>query len=781
MPQHLQLPQPQQVPSRRTSQAGGKRPTRQPGVHGGHLKQQLTRVVQKPRRLDEGVDPRLVFKISAQSRPTEETFLNRGLKVLGETVDYTYFVLAEDQGSSLATDLEKYTKTGNLKSFFDLIEGIEPYGPEDRMGPGLDEAGLEYTGQRTFDVAIWPSGRMLEAQARATTVETVVEQSTNDSVLLSSITPRRSYLRVSVSSKTLNDLLDVSVIETIRTPPVPYLDFRDWWSADTQSLQRETKSGGVVGILDDSPHLEHPLLKELVLSDEHLAPDSYGWQRRGTHGTEVTGRVLYPNLHDELRARETLTAVGSVRSVRVLEPAPGLPGTSRFATFGFPHQLVEDGIRHLHSKYGVHVFNLSLGYAEPFNDLHVGALTEVIDDLVRELDIVVVVPTGNAPITFHAETLSGHHVIDDKPHYFFSKEHRLSEPAPAALAVTVGSIALSGASAERSNQYGWRAVAEPDEASPFSRSGPGLGTNKKRLNKPEVVDYGGNAVVNDSGHIVQNEPGASIVTPSFKADGQRLLSAVNGTSFAAPAVARVAADIADAYPNASANLIRSLLGLSARLPKSATSAGENHLNSWVYGYGRPDREAALSSNSNRVTLTYDGDMPIDTVQIHPLPVPEIFRRGTKAGERSITVSLSFDPPVRRQRREYLAGTMQVDVFRDIDADSLREMLAKQDPDDPQPLITGRQRLKLTPGSDSFLSSTLQVRSWSRRKTFVDDSDTFYVVVTHKAQTWARDDPEYMRQRYALCVCLEDQHLVEADLYQTVSQQLQIPIRARVVG
>lgn len=780
MPQHLQLPPPRSVSSRRTSQPGGKRPSRQAGEHGTHLKEQLATVVQKPRRLDAGVDPKLVFKISAQSRPTEETFLNRGLKVLGETVDYTYFVLTDDQGSSLAADLDKYAKTGSLKSFFDLVKDIEPYGPEDRMGPGLEEIGLEYTGQRTLDVAIWPSGKVQEAQDRATTVEAVVERS-GGTILLRSITPRRSYLRISVSSKTLNDLLDVSAIETIRTPPVPYLDFREWWNADSQSLQRATENGTVVGILDDSPHPGHPLLQGLILSDEHLAPESYQWQRRGTHGTEVAGRVLYPNLHDELRDLKPLTAVGAVRSVRVLEPDPNFPGTTRFPTFGFPHQLVEDGIRHLHSTYGVRLFNLSLGYSEAFNDIHVGALTEVIDDLVRELDIVVVIPTGNVSISIEAQTPSGHHVFDDKPDYFYTREHRLAEPGPAALAITVGSIALSGASAERPNNYGWMAVAEAGEASPFTRSGPGLGTNKKRLNKPEIVDYGGNVVVNDSGHVVQNEPGASVVTPSFKSDGQRLLSAVNGTSFAAPAVARVAADIADAYPSASANQIRSLLGLSAKLPKATKNVDEDHPNSWLYGYGRADREAALSSNSNRVTLTYDGDMPVDTVQIHPLPVPDIFRRGTKAGERTITVSLAFDPPVRRQRREYLAGSMQVDIFRDVDPDSLQEILAKQDPDEPLPPITGRRRLDLAPGSDSFLSSTLQVRNWSRKKTFVDDSDTFYVVVTHKAQTWARHDPNYTHQRYALSVCLEDQHLVEADLYQMVSQRLQLPIRSRVTG
>jgi hypothetical protein len=116
----------------------------------------------------------------------------------------------------------------------------------------------------------------------------------------------------------------------------------------------------------------------------------------------------------------------------------------------------------------VRIFNLSIGYSEPFNDLHLGPLTETIDDLIRELGIVVVLPTGNAPADLSARTPSGHHVIDDKPEFFFAPEHRLSEPGPAALAVTVGALALSGAPRTAD------AAEAAMQAAPFSRTGPGL-------------------------------------------------------------------------------------------------------------------------------------------------------------------------------------------------------------------------------------------------------------------------------------------------------------------
>lgn len=778
MPQHLILPAPRPLRSRRVSGAGGGGPLRHRGEHGRHLGEQLVETTRAPRRLDQGVDPRLVFKINARSRPTETSFTGRGLQVLGESVDYTYFVLSDDQGTTLAQAIVRYTRTGELSSFFDVIDDIEEYGPADRRGPGLDALDESSGSTHIVDVIIWPAGTVSEAADRVEIVNTVLRR-TRGRIVLRSVSPRRTCLRVAVNSTGLLDLLETSVVETIRTPPVPYLDFRDWRDLGARDLNRIDRVSGVVGVLDDSPEGGHPLLQGLVLSDESLAPPGYQWQQRGSHGTEVVGRVLYPDLHRELRDLEPLTAVGAVRVVRILEPDPHRGGgATRFPTFALPHELVEQAIRHLHDIHRVRVFNLSVGYAEPFNDLHVGPLTEILDDLIRELDIVIVVPTGNAGIDMNARTLSGHHIIDDKPQHFSSLEHRLAEPGPAALAVTVGSIALSGAPAELPGRVGWRAAAEADEASPFSRSGPGLGTATKRLNKPEMVHFGGNVVVNDSGHAVRNDPGAGIVSTSYRSSDGRLFAVVNGTSFAAPAVARIAADIAHEYPDSSVNLIRALMASSAEHPAPASALPEAHVRSNIYGYGRPQRERALTSDRNRVTMTFEGRMAIDTVQIHPLPVPELFRRGS-GGERSITVALAFDPPVRRQRREYIAGSMKLDIYRDIDPDELSDILRRQDPEDPNDVVRDRRRLKLEPGSNSFTNSTVHVRRWAARNSFVNDDETFFVVVTHKAQTWARDNQTYTDQSYALSVTLEDEHLVQADLYQLLTQRVQVPAQVRV--
>lgn len=779
MPEHLLLPDPRTVGSRRTGGGGGGAPNRDRPRHGARLRSQLQDVVAAPRRLNAGVDPNLVFKIHSAGRPQGNGLEGRNLQVLGETRDYTYFVLAADQGAALAETLASYTTTGALRSLIDLIDDIEPYGAQDRRGPGLEPLPPLSGGALLVDILLWASADLAQARERAGLVEAVLAGS-GSSVQLRSVTARRSLLRARVTLTGLQDVLEVSVVEQVRTPPVPFVDFRDWWTISAGDLQRTEEPSAVVGVLDDGPASGHPLLTDLVTSIDLIAPDGYPWQQPGQHGTEVVGRALFPRLHEQLRDGLPVSARGTVRVARILEPDPNRPGAPpRFVTSGFPHEVVEQAVRRLHNQYGVKIFNLSVGYDEPYSDVHLGPLTETIDELIRELDIVVVVPTGNAGVqSLTARTASGHHVADDYPAYLDTPEHRLAEPAPAALAVTVGSVALSEGVAEIGDRLGWQAVAGTDQLSPFSRTGPGIGTTLERQNKPELVHYGGNTALNDTGMVVANDPGAGVVSTALDPATDRLFSVCNGSSFAAPPVARVAADVHHAYPDASANLIRALVSLSARRPAAASDVVSEHRRAARYGLGLPDTERATDSGQRRATMTYDGAIAVDDVQIHPVPVPEVFRRGS-GGERSLTISLAFDPPVRRQRREYLAAGMQIDLYRSIELAELQDILRQQDPDDPQEPIRDRRRPPLVPGSNALLNSTSQVRSWSARNTFVDDGEVFYVTVTHRAATWARNDPGYQSQRYALAVALEDQHLQQADLRQLLTVQVKLPARIRL--
>jgi len=165
--------------------------------------------------------------------------------------------------------------------------------------------------------------------------------------------------------------------------------------------------------------------------------------------------------------------------------------------------------------------------------------------------------------------------------------------------------------------------------------------------------------------------------------------------------------------------------------------------------------------------------------IHPIPMPEAFVTG-RSGTRRIQVVLAFDPPVRRQRREYLAATMQLDLYRAIDVNDLAEIVSKQDPDETNPTISDRRRVSgLQPGVDSVRNGTLHVRTWEARQMQVDDGETYFLAVTHRTQTWARDTNEYDRQRYALAATIEDEGRAGIDLFALVTQRVNLPAHIRV--
>ena len=253
----------------------------------------------------------------------------------------------------------------------------------------------------------------------------------------------------------------------------------------------------------------------------------------------------------------------------------------------------------------------------------------MIDSLVRELSIVVVVAAGNTMIRIDGSVPSGHHVLHDYPSYLDTAAHGMAQPANAALAVTVGGIAASDSPAERfPPQLGRRAVAPVGHASPFSRTGPGHGRLASRMNKPDLVAPAGNVVVDDTGMIDVRDQGTGVLSTALRPEGP-LFQVGHGTSFAAPVVASIAGSILNSYPDASANLVRALLASAATPPVGSTTLESERTRHSRYGFGIVSASDAVDSRAQRVTMMYDGEMPVDTAVIHPVPIPTKFRSPEK--------------------------------------------------------------------------------------------------------------------------------------------------------
>ena len=169
-------------------------------------------------------DPRLVFKISADSRLTDDALQSKGLQHLGESSGWDYFVLPHDENAtSFRSALEAYRSSEHGKSFFGLIKDIEPYGPEDRRGTGL-EPDQTLTFPLLVDIHLWPASSGPEARERLTPVRALL----GDQELGADEQPAFLLVRASVDEATLSGLLVLPAVERVRVPPSPYLSPTDW-------------------------------------------------------------------------------------------------------------------------------------------------------------------------------------------------------------------------------------------------------------------------------------------------------------------------------------------------------------------------------------------------------------------------------------------------------------------------------------------------------------------------------------------------------------------------
>ncbi len=774
MADHLRLPRPRVIDSRRAGGGGGEAHKQQPGVHGGKLQQELAQAVeaQRPVRTKDGVDPALVFKVRTHSGGVDEEKLKEsGFDWLGNTKDWTYFLLAGDGPGPFKEKLDAYAAAGTKRkgapnlTFFEGIIEILPYSREDRQGPGVSDEDLAGEAELSFDVIVWPSPDFDTARSRLKSVREVVQRH-QGTVLAADEGRRFTIARVRASSDCVSELLDLAVVESIRTSPVPRLEPTTWRFATAQDLpEPERREVAPIGLIDDEV-MDHPLLNGSIVSRTAM-PADHDWQPPTDHGTLVAGLLVLGDIEAALAGERSWVAVGPVHAVRVLEPNPDEPEEAIFPTDRPVQLVIEEAIRELHDRYGVRIFNLSIADPEAFSGPHLSIWSERMDELARELDAVIVVAAGNYRVSDLEE---GVDALSGYPAYLLGDSARVAEPGAAANVLTVGALAHADAPQrfDGTVRPGDRAIAGAGAPAPFTRSGPGAAGGIK----PDVTHYGGNWVLNDVDMVEQRDHGVSIV--SLNAREGKLFGIANGTSFSAPRVTRVAAEVLTRYPGSSANLIRALLGAATQPVLVPDSLDPKSLRRSA-GYGVLVDERATDSGRSRVAMIYEGEIDPDTAVIHPVPIPNEFIEAS--GTRRIVVSLAFDPEVRRTRREYLTANMKVDLARGLSMEEITEIWKKQPAKDKgkKDLPTGRLRPKLDPGSQECQDATLQVRSYTRQNTDAVDTHGYHVIVQHLAASWASTEHP---QRYALVVVLEDRERENVDLRALLEVRLEERLRVR---
>jgi subtilisin family serine protease len=688
------------------------------------------------------------------------------------------------------------TDSAPYEALVDAIEDLRPYGAEDRLSERILQRRADSGANGVLDAQldVWHPGDaalagewLVEAASAVDAAGGhVLDTYRNDVIGV-------SLVRAQVPTDALDGLakLDqLAMIDGVPRPAPRPVRPREATPDDLPAIEAPDNDAPLVGLVDSGVRSAHPLLASCVYDATTLSNEFADGEDQHGHGTRIAALLLHGPLDDVLE-RGTLPAPPyRVLSVRVLDQHNYFPDQTVWEA------EVERAVRHC-AAHGVRVINLSIGDPDtPYRGAHSTPLAAILDQLARELDLVIVAPTGNvAPVVY---SQLGPQMINNYVRELLQNPHTaMIDPAPSVCSLTVGALATDALPAEAARaalgQGGWVA--------PFSRKGPGI----DGAIKPELAASGGSLAWDRDIDAVVDDPSLEILSAAGAPD--RLLDSDIGTSYSVPLVARVAGSVAARYGEFSANLIRALTlvgaeEVAADAPLVHLSEGEmRSAQRQLLGYGQASLSRSVASTDHRTILVADGRIGLDTISVYEVPIPSSFHES--GGRRGIDVALAFDPPTRARRLDYAAVKMQFWLVRCLSAEQIAEVFMRASPEDldeadddaedgaevsgseeggggdarpPTASKLKRNQIKLDPSNRARSRGANQLaRRAIGQRIPEEDGDTFHLVVQCRS-VWPA--PGVTDQAFGLAVALwRDQE--HAPIYDELRARVEVPVEIEV--
>jgi hypothetical protein len=692
------------------------------------------------------------------------------------------------------------------RDLFDALDRVARLGPEDRKGSRLKRKGTPARDRFHVDLDLWYDGtdegyRETEQMIRSVLTETrghfVGDLFRIPSLLLG---------KAEISAQILEQLLQLDFVATIDLPvePLPEEAF-DIFSPppDTEpTLQGDDVP--LACIVDSGVFSGHPLLRNgMVLEENDFGSGEENEGDLNGHGTGIAGIVVYGDVAQAMAGHDWIPKV-RICSAKVLRNDP-FCNSPVFPEEVRPESILEEAIRYFYGERGCRVFNLSIGDSDQvYADGRQFPWAEMLDNLSRELEIIIVVSAGNV---CHPEIPNGNsreEIRESARNQLLNPEHRLIAPGTAAICLSVGSVARREDPYNSGDGAMPRLAVSPQKGpSVFTRTGFGVA----KAIKPDLVAYGGNYALQQipGGDKVWVPKDPNLGEPTLRNSLQdgRWFRAFCGTSLAAPHVTHIAALIEHALKhqledNPSANLIRAMMANSASVPENIKEwlwnsqdihdnremprKGEYLLR--LVGFGEPQDDICWS-HRNRVTLFAEDVLSLKSFHIYSIRIPPDFLQ--RSGHKKIAISLAYDPPVRLSRKDYIATRMFFEVYRGLTSEQVENFRrAKERGEDVDlPSVPSSAKTNFVPGYQVLQTSTVQLRTWEtgprggRHLYSVPDDmnePNLTILVTAKEQF---PHPEGLdNQPYALVVTFSFDG-EEIDLYNLIRQRVRIRERVRV--
>jgi hypothetical protein len=552
-------------------------------------------------------------------------------------------------------------------------------------------------------------------------------------------------------------------------------------------------------IIDSGIFSGNPLLSKIITAEEDFDLTEDTTSDLNGHGPGVAGIVAYGELIDYDKENRAFKSLVRLCNGKVMHNnawgAPDFDENKR------PEEIVANAIRFFNENYHCRVFNLSLGVASRvYNGGRQMAWASLLDILARELDIVIVLSVGNVSTPDVPAFTGRDDLMESTRNQLLSEEHRLIDPATAALSITVGSITRYAEPETLPNRPIPLSVGNTGFPSAFTRTGEGVGG----AIEPEFVNFGGNFALSQMAGNTRWSINRALNEPTLNNAPDKAFKGWQGTSFAAPHVTHIAARLQHALleqlgEEPSANLVRALLASSAKyvqpdwlnavVPVGFTGRNRR-TQEWrlrLSGYGKVD-DTTLFTDRNHVTLFTEDALDLRQIHLYKIPVPSEFLKLNTT--KRIAIGFAYNPPTRLSRKDYIANSLWFEVFRRIDVETLLNYKGKKEKADEAAAETIMEDFSAKYGAKSFLpgytevrNSTLQQRVWEKGSRGGSDllweNNELYihVLITGKAKFSHPD--EVKPQPYALAVTFSYESEEDIQLRQKLIEQVKIKQREQI--
>lgn len=797
MPEHLRLPlhEGERTLARRRGW-GSPRPDREEKkefaeVQVYNLNEMQNEHQKRKAQFSEYFDPSLIFRIELRSEISEEElskFLNHcDIQYISPSPakdgGLRYRVSLAEKGDlrEITERIARYGQKSKNKTFFNAVESLEPIPPEDKIGERLAERPLVGGEVAYLDVELWrmETSRLMDTLKG---IEKLLNEKGGE-VTDRIITDSFCLMRVKIDKDMLDELLSFPEVSCVDRPPRPNYfrpgELRVSLSEVDTGTPPDPGDPAIV-VLDSGILSGHPLLENGVGDAISLFPE-YGGTDDVGHGTMVAGVALYGDIKEcaDMRCFHPPVWILSAKVMHgVKDPETG----DIVASYDEEHLLENQILQALQSFTGrynnARVVNISFG--DPALCISGGKqqsmLASFIDELAHKHGLMFVIATGN----------NDEMDFPDKyPQYLYEdgERCRIIDPASSVYALTVGSITQDYVS------HRAEGILAPYQGypSPFTRTGPGL----NGMIKPELVEVGGMRPYNVQTpyYMEDAQTGIFVVNPRWMKESS-LLTTECGTSFSAPKVANYLARLCKKYPAYTSNTIKAFLLASARIPddrpeplnihvhRVSTKEAEPVYN--IYGFGQPDLTYAENSDSNNVLLFAENTIKIRGIQYYYFYLPDTFV--DSRGKREISVTLVYNPPVRRTRMEYMGTRMEFSLYKNTDieiiqARSSEDVFSKPANDEE---LEGNEDSGKIPEIVLYPRTTLRSKSIHQKGTRVytrapgiDVAKPLVLEVLCRGK-WV--DNEEFTQDYSVVVTLR--HSARIDLYNQVRERIMPRVRIR---